>query len=364
MLTRYLLPLLAVASFTFAVIQMTKAQQVPPPASPPVDPGRSPFGRQVAGSAIVEPETENIAVGSHLPGVVKAVHVRVGQRVKAGNPLFELDDRQLRAELAARRATLESERAKVTKLEMMPRKEELPPLRALVASAEANLADKVAMYDRVRASTSVISAEERDNRKAAVDVARAQLEKATADLKLAESGAWRYDTSVAAAAVAQAQAMVGQAETELERLSVQAPRVRKPETDPSRLPVADADLVEFKVLQVNVRPGEAVGTAPGTPLVVLGTVGRLHARVDIDENDIARFRPGIKGVAAPRGNPSSQYPISFVRVEPYVIPKKSLTGGNTERVDTRVLQVIYAIDDPNAALYVGQQLDVSLDASK
>ena len=54
--------------------------------------------------------------------------------------------------------------------------------------------------------------------------------------------------------------------------------------------------------------------------------------------------------------------LSFVRVEPYVIPKKSLTGGNTERVDTRVLQVIYAIDTANAPLYVGQQLDVSLDA--
>jgi hypothetical protein len=45
-----------------------------------------------------------------------------------------------------------------------------------------------------------------------------------------------------------------------------------------------------------------------------------------------------------------------------VIPKKSLTGGNTERVDTRVLQVIYAIDAPSDRLYVGQQLDVSLDA--
>jgi hypothetical protein len=70
----------------------------------------------------------------------------------------------------------------------------------------------------------------------------------------------------------------------------------------------------------------------------------------------------MKGTAAPRGEPNTRYPLTFVRVEPYVIPKKSLTGGNTERVDTRVLQVIYAVDAPRAPLYVGQQLDVALDA--
>jgi len=41
-----------------------------------------------------------------------------------------------------------------------------------------------------------------------------------------------------------------------------------------------------------------------------------------------------------------------------VIPKKSLTGDSTERVDTRVLQVIYRVEDQNASLYVGQQMDV------
>ncbi|MBY0515079.1 MAG: hypothetical protein K2P78_14395, partial [Gemmataceae bacterium] len=108
---------------------------------------------------------------------------------------------------------------------------------------------------------------------------------------------------------------------------------------------------------------EYVATAWNQPLVVLGHVGRLHVRVDIDENDIARFRPDAPGVASPRGTPDRRYPLRFVRVEPYVIPKKSLTGGNTERVDTRVLQVIYAIDAADPGLYVGQQLDVALDAT-
>ena len=51
-----------------------------------------------------------------------------------------------------------------------------------------------------------------------------------------------------------------------------------------------------------------------------------------------------------------------MRIELYVVPKKSLTGDNTERVDTRVLQVIYAIDTLGRRLFVGQQLDVFIDA--
>ena len=54
--------------------------------------------------------------------------------------------------------------------------------------------------------------------------------------------------------------------------------------------------------------------------------------------------------------------MSFVRFEPFVLPKKSLTGDSTERVDTRVLQVIYRVDSDALALFVGQQMDVFIEA--
>jgi hypothetical protein len=51
-------------------------------------------------------------------------------------------------------------------------------------------------------------------------------------------------------------------------------------------------------------------------------------------------------------------------VEPFVIPKKSLTGDTTERIDTRVLQVIYEVDTAGRApLFVGQQVEVFIDAA-
>jgi multidrug resistance efflux pump len=149
---------------------------------------------------------------------------------------------------------------------------------------------------------------------------------------------------VAQAAVAQAAAEVQETQTDLDRLVVRS-------------------LVDGEVLQVNVRPGEFVGAPPTQALVVLGNVTQLHVRVDVDEYDIPRFIADASARATLKGQPNEFFPLRFVRVEPYVVPKKSLTGDNTERVDTRVLQVIYAIETGGKRLFVGQQLDVFIDAA-
>ena len=66
-----------------------------------------------------------------------------------------------------------------------------------------------------------------------------------------------------------------------------------------------------------------------------------------------------------RGNADLKTPLKFVRFEPMVVPKKSLTGASTERVDTRVLQVIYSMDKPqnSSPMYVGQQVDIFINAA-
>ncbi len=95
--------------------------------------------------------------------------------------------------------------------------------------------------------------------------------------------------------------------------------------------------------------------------MILGSVSPLHVRVDVDEHDGFRVREGAPAVGSPRGNGSLRIPLQFVRFEPYVIPKKSLTGDSTERVDTRVRQVIYRISAENSSLFVGQQMDVYIE---
>ena len=342
---KILLPLLSLGFLTFAVLHVVHAQQKGPDVQPPVEPARSPFARTVAGAGIVESRTENISIGSHLPGVVEKVFVKVGDPVKVGDKLFQLDARALTAELDSREAALKAAQAQLDRLKEQPRKEELPPSKARVEEAQANFADQQNLERRARDlyNRQAIGEEEYDRRKYALDAARAQLRRATAEYDLLKAGAWQWDKEVAAAAVVQARAQRDQTRTELDRLVVRAS-------------------VDGSVLQVNVRSGEFVGAPPGQILMMLGDVSVKHVRVDIDENDIPRFRKGAPARAVLRGAPQRGYRLGFVRVEPYVIPKKSLTGDSTERVDTRVLQVIYALGQRGEKrVFVGQQLDVFLD---
>jgi multidrug resistance efflux pump len=347
MVKKYLLPVVSLAMLTFAIVHVVRGQQAKPTLDPPTPPARAPFDRPIGATGVVEAQTENIAIGSYVPGVVVEVLVKVGTAVKAGDPLFRLDDRPLRAELAARKASLELAEKQLARLEAMPRPEEVPPPTARVREAEANLVD---LEDQLRrteflAPTGAATADELIRRRQAVAVAREQLARVKADLALTEAGAWQADKDVARATVEQMRAQVKQTHIDLERLEVRA-------------------LVDGQVLWVNVRPGEYVGTPPDKTLIVMGGVKPLHLRVDVDEHDITRLRPDASAVASVRGDATHRFPLRFVRFEPLVQPKKSLTGDNTERVDTRVLQVIYALGNTDdRRVFVGQQMDVFIEES-
>jgi HlyD family secretion protein len=346
MITRWGLPIAAMFLLAFAVAHVMKAQQPQAPLKPPAAPPRAPFTHTVAGTGVVEPQTENISVGSQMPGVVVEVYVKVNQKVKKNDPLFRLDDRDQRAMLKLKQAELAQAQSQLTRLKQLPRDEDRPVARAKVTESEANLKDKALLYERslqLRQSNA-ISNEEVTSREQMFLVARAQAEYAKAQLELLEAGTWKYDIQVSEQAIVQAQAQIDQVQTDLDQLIVRA-------------------LVDGEVLQLNVRPGEYVGASPGQAFVVLGNVEKLHVRASIDEYDIPRFQPGAKAKAMLKGMADRQYDLTFERVEPFVVPKKSLTGENTERVDTRVLQVIYSVDSTKDRLYVGQQLDVFIDSA-
>lgn len=310
MIRQYMLPLLALAGFLFAITMVIRSNRPVPVAQPVSMPAEAPFGSFIAGAGIVEPMSQNIAIGTPLPGIVKTVFVKVGDRVKAGQPLFQIDDREALADLGVRRAALGQ-------------------AKAAVAEAEASLRDAVTLRDLAEAVTDrrAISTEDLKRRRNAVLIAEAKL-------------------GTARTQVSQAEAQLQAVQTTLDRLLVRAPR-------------------DAEVLQVNERPGEFAMAGPlTTPLMILGNLERLHIRVDIDENDAWRFRHGARAVAYFRGNRAFRADLTLAWVEPFVLPKKSLTGDSTERVDTRVLQVVYRFDPDQLQAYVGQQMDVYIEAPR
>src|SRR5262249_50070055 len=142
---------------------------------------------------------------------------------KGRTTLFRLDDRALRAEWATRSANLAAAKAQLAKLEAMPRAEEVTPAEARLREAKANLVDQLDQYERtVKVSKDSVTALEVTRREQAKQMAEEQVAKAQADLDLIKAGAWKPDLEVAKASVKQAEALLGQTQTELDRLDVKA----------------------------------------------------------------------------------------------------------------------------------------------
>ena len=168
-----------------------------------------------------------------------------------------------------------------------------------------------------------MSVEEISKRRWAVLANEAKLAQARAQLALIKAGAWKPDLDVAKAQVAAAEAQVRQTETDIERLTVRA-------------------LVSGQVLQVNIRLGNLPRPACSPPRCYCSamwsrcTCGWTSTKMMPGGCVLKRRRWRSCG-----GNRALETPIHFARFEPYVVPKRSLTGDTTERVDTRVLQVLY-----------------------
>jgi HlyD family secretion protein len=374
MIRTILIPLLAILGIVFAAYTVVRGSVPPTAPEPVIEPPRPPFSAFVAGAGLIEASSENIAIGTPVGALVRKVSVNVGDVIKKGDPLFTLDARELEAELLIRQAALRVAQQQLTRLEAGTRPEQIPPQRARVSEAQADIlsaqsdvANNQALLDDAKAQldraegmtdTRALSAEEvtrrrftvnavqarLDSAKARVETARARASEAQAQLALLEAGTWNVDIDVAKVQVEQAQAGINAIQIEIDRRVVRSP-------------------VDGKVIQKNVREGEfAQAGALSTPLMLVGQVIPLHVRVDVDEYEAWRVKPGSKARAFARGNKDIATDLQFVRFEPYIVPKRSLTGASTERVDTRVLQVIFAFDPKDLPLFVGQQVDVYIES--
>lgn len=281
---------IALAGIGATVVMASRMNAPSEEMIPPIDPSPSPYAVSIAASGIVEARSDNVAIGVPEPALVTKVHVAVSDTVRTGEPLFTLDDRDLRAQLNVNLANARVAQATLKRLQ-----DQLTRLRGV--------------NDPRAVSQDEVLTKEND-----VVVATAELD-----------AAW---------------ARVSQSRVRIERLTVLAPR-------------------DGTILQVNVRPGEYASVTPRIPAMMLGDLEHLQVRAHVDEQNASRLQPGQTATAYVKGDTTHPIELQFVRIEPYVVPKTSLTGASTERVDTRVLQVIYSFGRPqDRTVYVGQQVDL------
>ena len=308
----WLLIFAAVAGAAASVRLVLTSRKVIPAAVPLSEPPRAPFPKSIGGRGIVESVNENVRIAPAVAALVRKVNVKVGDDVKAGDVLIEQDTRDAAALVAAQEA-------------------DCAALQKQLAEAEVSLADKRDQWERMERliATKVASEDEKQRKLFAAQSAEAQF----ASMK---------------ARIGSAEAQLNRAKVQLDLLTIRAPR-------------------DGRILQVNTRAGEFASPmtmlGSGTdPIIVLGQTEELQLRADIDEDNASRVRTGMAAKAYIKGRRDVEMPLRFVRIEPYIVPKKSLTGESSEHVDTRVLQIIYRFDRPKGAgVYVGQQMDVFLD---
>lgn len=328
--SRKILPIIAIVGLVLAAIYIVNGQpdrsMSEPDKEPPRATGALADSARVAGAGIVEPSSELVDIGTALSGLVTDLRVQPGDYVQKGQPLFTVDDRAARSRISETRAGIAEARAAITE--------------ARAAISEARMAENVANRQlalfRSVSDPAAVSRSEVIRAEGEASAARERRRLAEARLTAAQ------------ARLQSARAGAGTAQTELGRLTVRAP-------------------MSGEILAVNIRPGEFVqaGGQQGSnseAYIQMGETRPLHIRIDIDENEAARVALNAPAIVSPRGAADRQVKAEFVRAEPLVVPKRSLTNSAAERVDVRVVQIIYALPDTDGSFRVGQQVDAYIPA--
>ena len=346
---KWALPIVACIGLLFGIVMVASTTKPTPKPKVIVEPSKAPFSSYVSGAGLIESSTENVKVGTTTGGLVRKVFVRVGDGVKKGQPLFQIDEATKQAELARYQAALKSAEATLDKLRQGTRAEEVSMQEEQVRQTAAQLRDaqqQLKLRESAAAEDSrAVSQDDLNQAKNTVTSREAALAYQKHHLEELKAGTWAPELKIQEAEVDSARAQVVQIRADLEKLTVRSP-------------------LKGEVLQVKIHPGEyAPAGQTDDALIMVGSNDVLSIRVDIDEQDAWRVKGDQAAVAYPRGRSEVKIPLTFSRIEPYVIPKKSLTGSSTERVDTRVLQVVYTFKQPQGfRLYVGQQTDVFIQA--
>ncbi len=215
----------------------------------------------------------------------------------------------------------------------------------------------VGVWDRIEAGQPLLTLDGRELQ-AALPVQSANIEVATAQLARLREQLARLESVTDSRAVTMEEIRNRRSDVRVAESQLEAARAAEAQTRALLARLVIRAPVSGTVLQLNVRVGEYVTPSAVTPAVVVGDISTLQIRAEIDEQLAGRISPTASATAFVKGDARTPIPLTFVRIEPIIVPKRSLTGSSAERIDTRVLQVIYSFPPGERRIFVGQQMDV------
>jgi len=327
------------------------------PLPPAFTPASNPFPKAIFATGIIESDQANGANVNLYPevsGPVVQLLVSEGQSVTKGTPLLKIDDTVQRPTVDQYQAQSEASLAMLEQMKAQPRSETLAVAKAQVDSAEANLKLAQDQYQKKKGpfdmDQGTISKEDLDTAENVARLARANLDVARKQYDLLKAGTWEYDLRTQQHQTEALRKSYLASDALLSKYVIKAP-------------------VDGVILSVNVAFGSFVSpqgvydtyTQGFSPAVVMGSPQTtLAVRCYVDEILVHRLpqTQGMKAVMRLRGTDIS-IPLEYARRTPYVSPKIQLSNQRTERVDVRVLPVIFRFEPPKGvALFPGQLVDV------
>jgi len=349
--------IVAAVGVVFALIVAFLLNRPVRPQPPAFQPSATPYAKAIFANGIIESDQssgENVNVFPEVSGPVVATYVHEGEVVRAGQPLFAIDDSVQRGTTEQLRLQAQGARALWQELKAEPRRETLAIVVSQRDQAQASLKTLVDQRDKLQASATLdprsISRESLDLAIDAASAGKTALAVAQRQLDLTRAGAWTYDIQNQAAQFAALSHGYDSAKALLAKYIVKA----------------SADGV---VLALNAPKGGYVSpqgaydsyTQSNLPAAVMGPgAGTLAVRAYVDEillSRLAKTGP-IQAQMSIRGSTITE-PLEFVRIQPYVTPKVELSNERAEQVDLRVLPVIFRFrTDPKFKLYPGTEVDV------
>jgi HlyD family secretion protein len=343
--------------FVLAVISAVIYSQVPPAQPPVFNPAANPYGKGIYANGIIEseqPQGENVNIYPEVSGPITAVLVAEGDHVRKGDPLLTIDDSVQRATAEQQRSQAEAALAMLNELKAQPRPETLEVAVAQVANAKAQL--KTAQDSRAKQEQSYaldpksVSREALDNARNAERTAETNLKVVERQYELTKAGAWIYDIENQEKQYEALCKAYAASAALLAKYTLRAP-------------------MDGTVLSIEAAVGSYISpqgaydayTQLLNPAIVMGSGdGRLQVRAYIDEILVHRLADPSKMDAQMfiRGT-DVHLPLTFARIQPYVSTKVELSNERQERVDVRVLPVIFRFEKPKGLnLYPGQLVDV------
>jgi HlyD family secretion protein len=347
------LSILGVLAAVVAAYLFGRERKTQPPVFPPAS---SPYESAIYANGIIESDQSsgsNINIYPEVSGPITNVFVHEGQEVSAGTPLLTIDESIQKATTEQLRLQSEAALALLNELKAEPRAETLAIAEAQVGLAESNLKAASDQYDKDRASYDIdpksISKDVLDTANDAVKQADSALDVARKQYELTKAGAWSYDIANQEKQYVALQQAYEAANALLVKFSIKAP-------------------IDGVVLSVYAAVGSYVSsqgafdpyTQAFDQVVIMGPPQEYMAvRAYVDEILISRL-PSKWHIRAQMSITGSnvKVPLEFVRVQPYVSPKIELSDERQERVDLRVLPVIFRFQKQDLAVYPGQLVDV------